>query len=49
MSKKDTIAENLVNCWIKMLREEGFSYDEMIEIFRTVKLKADCLIAKAQL
>ncbi|QOD60621.1 hypothetical protein H9I45_14975 [Polaribacter haliotis] len=46
---KDTVAENLVKSWVKILKEAGYSYDEMIIIFRTAKLKADCLIAKAQL
>ena len=48
-SSTNVVAEQLVVGWIDVLKEAGYSYDEMIGVFRIAKLKADCLIAKAQL
>lgn len=49
LADQDVVATNLVTCWIAQLKDAGCSYDEMIEIFRLAKIKADILIAKAQL
>ena len=46
IAENNAIAKKLVNKWIKKLTDEGYSYDEMIEVFRLAKKKADILLNK---
>ena len=41
---KNTVAKKLVEKWIAILKEAGYTYDEMIVVFRLAKKKADFLL-----
>ena len=44
--EKSVSAKNLVDRWVAILEDHGYTYDDMIVVFRLAKKRADFLIEK---